>query len=75
MPRLKHIEYAFVTEPKGLTRPLYKQVHGNALMEVTERNLSELYQNAPEADGAFTSVSNLKLSVFTADCLPLLFFY
>jgi YfiH family protein len=74
MPKLLNIEYDFVVEPKGLTRPLYQQVHGNALVEVTEDNLSYLYQNPPEADGAVTSANFLKLSVFTADCLPLLFF-
>lgn len=74
MASILHIEYDFVVEPKGLTRPLYRQVHGAALVEVTEENLSYLYQNPPEADGAVTSVNSLKLSVFTADCLPLLFF-
>ncbi|MFM8315921.1 MAG: polyphenol oxidase family protein [Deltaproteobacteria bacterium] len=74
MPALNHISYDFEVEPKGLTRPLYKQVHGNALIQVTESLLPALYQNPPQADGAITSVSQLKLSVFTADCLPLLFF-
>lgn len=74
MPRIKHIDYGFTIEAKGTTRPLYQQVHGCAYVEVAEANLSHLYQNPPLADGAITYEPNLKLSVFTADCLPLLFF-
>lgn len=74
MPRLNHIEYHFIEEPKGHTRPLYQQVHGNALVEVTHTNLTALYQSPPPADGAYTIEANLRLSVFTADCLPVLFF-
>jgi YfiH family protein len=74
MAKLLNVEYDFVVEPKGLTRPFYHQVHGAALVQVTEDNFRLLYQNPPDADGAVTSVNSLKLSVFTADCLPLLFF-
>jgi len=74
MNELKHISYGFEVEPKLTTRPLYKQVHGNAMVHVTTDNLASLYNLPPEADGAFTFQSQLKLSVFTADCLPLLFY-
>jgi len=74
MRTLKNINYGFEIEPKGLTRPLYHQVHGCALVQVTESNLTDMYAAPPEADGAFTYDPLIKLTVFTADCLPLLFF-
>ena len=74
MPKLKHITYGFDVEPKSTTRPMYKQVHGNAMIQVTQDNLALLYAAAPEADGAYTLQPQLKLSVFTADCLPILFY-
>jgi YfiH family protein len=74
MPSIMHVEYDFTIEPKGLTRPLFHQVHGNLMVQVTDQNLSQLYQTPPDADGAITESSQLKLSVFTADCIPLLFF-
>lgn len=74
MPRIKHIEYGFQSEPKGLSAPLYKQVHGNQIIEVTNSNLDSLYRMPQEADGALTYLTGTTLSVFTADCLPLLFY-
>lgn len=74
MPRINHIEYGFQSEPKGLTLPLYKQVHGNRIIEVTKSNLDSLYRMPQEADGALTYLTATALSVFTADCLPLLFY-
>lgn len=74
MPSIMHVTYDFTIEPKGLTRPLFHQVHGNQMVYVTDQNLSQLYQAPPDADGAVTESSHLKLSVFTADCIPMLFF-
>jgi polyphenol oxidase len=74
MTQLSHIEYGFTIEPKNITRPLYRQVHGKELIEVTEPSLPQLYETPPEADGAYTRVAGLKLSVFSADCLPILLF-
>lgn len=74
MLKLKNIDYGFISEPKGLTRPLYQQVHGNALIQINEKDLPHLYESPPKADGAITFDRGVKLSVFTADCIPLLFF-
>lgn len=46
-----------------------KQVHGDNILEVTDKNLKE----AGEADGMFTGESGIYLGVLTADCVPLLF--
>lgn len=45
-----------------------QQVHGDAIIEVKDRNLKE----AGEADGMVTPEDGLYLGVLTADCVPLL---
>ena len=67
--RHKNIEYGFEVEPRGTTFPLFKQVHGSHLVERDSSAGKE-----EEADGAFTFRQHFTLSVFTADCIPLLFF-
>ncbi len=46
-----------------------KQVHGDHIIEVTDRNLKE----AGEADGMLTREKDGFLGVLTADCVPVLF--
>jgi len=51
-----------------LTRPKKKQVHGIRIVDVTQPG-----QDCGEADGFMTSTPGILLSVFTADCLPVIF--
>jgi YfiH family protein len=46
-----------------------KQVHGEDIVEVKDKNLKE----AGEADGMVTGEKDIYLAVLTADCVPLLF--
>ena len=46
-----------------------RQVHGDNIVEVKDKNLKE----AGEADGMITGEADLYLAVLTADCVPLLF--
>src|SRR6185295_1770758 len=46
-----------------------KQMHGDNIVEVKDRNLKE----AGEADGMITGEKDVYLGVLTADCVPLLF--
>ena len=69
-----NVEYEFLIEPKGLTRPLVKQIHANTIIEVDKNNFDSLCKNPPEADGLITRAPGLSLSIFTADCIPLLIF-
>jgi purine-nucleoside/S-methyl-5'-thioadenosine phosphorylase / adenosine deaminase len=46
-----------------------KQVHGDNIVEVKDKNLKE----AGEADGMMTGEKDIYLGVLTADCVPLLF--
>lgn len=50
------------------TLPVKKQVHGTNIVEVTESQ-----QQCGEADGFYTERPGILLTVFTADCLPLVF--
>ena len=50
-----------------------KQVHGNVVRVVTERDRHVCMSAVPyEADGLVTSVRSLPLMCFTADCVPVL---
>lgn len=50
-----------------------KQVHGNAVRTVTERDRHVCMSTVPyEADGLVTDVRGLPLMCFTADCVPVL---
>jgi len=69
------VRYGFVVEAKAFTRPLIEQVHGADVVEVTGPAHRETLLVHPEkADGVFTSEQDTELHVFSADCLPLLFF-
>ena len=46
-----------------------RQVHGDQIVEVKDKNLKE----AGEADGMITKEPDIFLAVLTADCVPLLF--
>ncbi|WP_394782054.1 polyphenol oxidase family protein [Undibacterium sp.] len=48
------------------TKPGKKQVHGNAVAEVLAAN-----QECGDADGIFSAVEGVPISVITADCVPL----
>jgi YfiH family protein len=65
----EHISFGFVIEPKSKTRPLFEQVHGTEILELTEWP-----QKPVKADGAITTIAGLEIFAFSADCLPLLFF-
>src|SRR4051812_40284244 len=70
-----NVKYGFVVEPKGSTPSLIEQVHGNELIEVSgNAGLEALELHPPQADGLFTSHPETSLHIFTADCLPILFY-
>lgn len=72
---LVNVRYGFIVEAKALTRPLVDQVHGAEVVEVTGPETREtLLKMPPKADGVYTTERSLELYVFSADCLPLLFF-
>lgn len=66
------IRWGFAVETKGETLPLFTQVHGNQLIEIKS---PEAHRATPRpADGGFSFEPAVEISVFTADCFPLLFF-
>ena len=48
-----------------------RQVHGNHVVAVTQRNLSEVQRQPPEADALITMLKDVPLAVLTADCLAI----
>ncbi len=66
------IRWGFAIEAKGKTAPLFTQVHGNHLIEIIDPSVHR--QTLAAADGGFSFKSGVEISVFTADCFPLLFF-
>ena len=48
-------------------KPLWKQVHGTLLVQVTRPG-----QDCGEVDGLWTAVNNQPIGVMTADCVPIL---
>ncbi len=66
------VTYGFEIEAKGQTRPLFTQVHGDIVQEVADPEAMRA-QPAP-GDGGYSFAKNVEISVFTADCFPLLFF-
>lgn len=69
------IEYGFAIEAKGVTPPLFKQVHGSDIVEISSLEArGKAAQSPREADGAWSRDAGVPLHVFTADCVPLLFF-
>lgn len=72
---LNHFQWGFEVEKKGDSSPLFQQVHGNRIIHFSDKNSMESAKtDLPQADGAFASFPRAELSVYTADCFPLLFF-
>ncbi len=66
---MRYVEYGFSVEKKGETPSLINQVHGAEVVELVSS------EDPPEdADGVYTLNPSIELHVFTADCLPLVFF-
>ncbi len=75
MANFPHVRFGFSVEAKALTRSLVEQVHGKEVVEIKGRSHREsLIQHPVKADGLFTQEREIELHVFSADCLPLLFF-
>jgi YfiH family protein len=69
------IEFGYFIEKKGDTIPLFNQVHGNEILVFDELcNPTSSLGSNKDADGAFCALPQAELHVYTADCLPLLFF-
>ena len=68
MPIPSYITYGFTVEKKGASPKLINQVHGNNVLSLTEGATP----SATDADAVITPQGNAY--VFTADCLPVLFF-
>ncbi len=64
----KHALLPAALQPYQASQPLKKQVHGVAIVEVISAQ-----QACGEADGFYTEQPGIMLSVFTADCLPVIF--
>lgn len=47
-----------------------KQIHSNLIKEVTKQNIQIL----TEADGIITNDKNIPIVIFTADCVPIIFY-
>ena len=62
------VRWGFDIEPKSKTKPLIHQVHGATILDA-----SSLKEGA-EADGVFTVEKDTTVFIFTADCLPVLFY-
>ncbi len=67
--RVGNIEFGYSIEAKGKTPSLFQQVHGTKILQYPRESTDLL-----EADGGMTSEKNLELFVFSADCMPALFF-
>lgn len=57
-----------VLQPFEATRPNKKQVHGVRIVDVVEPA-----QESGEADGFYTALPGILLTVLSADCLPIIF--
>ncbi|MGC6386607.1 polyphenol oxidase family protein [Ewingella sp. S1.OA.A_B6] len=57
-----------ILQPFEATRPNKKQVHGVRIVDVVEPA-----QESGEADGFYTALPGILLTVFSADCLPIIF--
>jgi len=69
------IEWGYDVEKKGESVPLFEQVHGNEILSLKQpRLLEETTEPLPQADGAIAHFSRAEVHVYTADCLPILFF-
>lgn len=69
------MKYGFTIEAKRATLSCFDQVHGKHLIQIKNPGHAEqLRKEKPPADGAYTFHPDVELSVFTADCLPILFY-
>ena len=67
--------YRLLSEALGITGDYVfpHQVHGDRVIPVTSRDRHVLFDPLPfEADGLMTDEPDLPLSIFTADCIPIL---
>lgn len=64
----KHALLPEALQPYSDSQPLKKQVHGVTIVDVMSAQ-----QACGEADGFYTDQPGIMLSVFTADCLPVIF--
>lgn len=51
---------------------ILKQVHGNKVISITKNNYIDYFLS--EADGLYTTETNIALGIFTADCYPVLLY-
>lgn len=65
------IRYGFDIENRSTSRPWVQQVHGNTILALQTKEPSA---PSPKADGLWTFQAQIPIYVFTADCVPLLFF-
>lgn len=63
---LDEVEIGYSIEPKLASPRLIQQVHGPKIVERSDQIV--------EADGIFTQETGQPIHIFTADCIPLLFF-
>ena len=69
------IEWGYCVEKKGESLPLVEQVHGNEILQLDKpRPLKDSAAVVPQADGVIAHYSKAQVHVYTADCLPILFF-
>jgi len=67
--------WGFSIEQKGDTPALIEQVHGNDLMNISSNELWMESMGTPSpADGVLTVLNDKPIYVFSADCIPVLFF-
>ncbi len=67
MLEFEGIRFGFTSENKNDSPALIRQVHGKGIVTFNETAVEE-------ADGILTSREHQPIHVFTADCIPLLFF-
>ncbi|MBI4403303.1 MAG: polyphenol oxidase family protein [Deltaproteobacteria bacterium] len=69
------IRFGFDFEEDRKTSALIKQVHGTRIIQIqNEQHAAALIKQREEADGVYTTVYELPIFVFTADCLPIIFY-
>lgn len=67
--------WGFSVETKGYSPPLISQCHGNNLFSHhTPFNKQQTIDPLAQADGILTQLCDEPIYVFSADCIPLLFF-
>ncbi|NBT57732.1 laccase domain-containing protein [bacterium] len=69
-----HIEWGISVEKKGDSQPLFEQVHGTNILELGSPPDPQARTTPIQADGVVASYPKAELYIYTADCLPLLFF-